>query len=101
MVLWQIHESRSLAEFIPSEVEGLRMTRLYVAPGRIEFVGKHVDYAGGRSLTCATTMAIRVRASVVDERAIRVDSPAARPYTEAVARRVFRDFPNAKRGVSL
>jgi galactokinase len=77
------------------------MSRVYVSPGRIEFVGKHVDYAGGRSLTCATAMALRVRASVIDERAIRVDSDAARPYTEAVGRRVFRDFSQAKQGVAL
>src|SRR5215210_7277142 len=79
----------------------LGMTRVYVSPGRIEFVGKHVDYAGGRSLTCATSMAIRVRASVINEPTIRVDTDAARPYTEAVARRVFRDFPAARRGVAL
>ena len=77
------------------------MSRVYVSPGRIEFVGKHVDYAGGRSLTCATTMAIRVRASVIDEPMIRVDTDAARAYTDAVTRRVFRDFPNARRGVRL
>jgi galactokinase len=77
------------------------MTRLYVSPGRIEFVGKHVDYAGGRSITCATSMAIRVRASMIDERGIRVNVAGARPYTEAVARRLLRDFPRAKRGVAL
>lgn len=79
----------------------LGMTGTYVSPGRIEFVGKHVDYAGGRSLTCATTMAIRIHASVIDEPVIRPDRDAARPYTEAVARRVFRDFPHARRGVAL
>src|SRR3954468_9670054 len=86
-------KSRSLA--------GLGMTKVYVSPGRIEFVGKHVDYAGGRSLTCATTMAIRVRASVIDERVIRADRWEAKPYTDAVARRIFRDFPDAMRGVAL
>ena len=77
------------------------MTRVYVSPGRIEFVGKHVDYAGGRSITCATAMAIRVCASVIDEPGIRVNVAGARPYTGAVARRLLRDFPRAKRGVSL
>lgn len=77
------------------------MSRVYVSPGRIEFVGKHVDYAGGQSITCATTMAIRARATVIDEPGIRVDAAAARPYTDAVARRLLRDFPRARRGVSL
>ena len=36
--------------------------RRYVVPGRIELVGKHVDYAGGRSLTCAVDRAITVDA---------------------------------------
>src|SRR6185503_14327820 len=77
------------------------MTKVYVSPGRIEFVAKHVDYAGGRSITCATSMAIRVRATVVDGPGISVDTNAAKPYTTAVARRVLRDFPHARRGVSL
>ena len=79
----------------------LGMTREYVSPGRIEFVGKHVDYAGGRSITCATTMAIRVRATVIQEPGIRPGTEAARPYTDAVARRLLRDFPQATRGVAL
>ena len=28
--------------------------RAWWVPGRIEFLGKHTDYAGGRSLLCAT-----------------------------------------------
>src|SRR4051812_31709506 len=32
-------------------------TRLFV-PGRIEFLGKHTDYAGGRSLVCAVEKGI-------------------------------------------
>ena len=32
--------------------------RTFVVPGRVELVGKHVDYAGGRSLTCAVDRAI-------------------------------------------
>ena len=28
--------------------------RGWLVPGRIEFLGKHTDYAGGRSLICAT-----------------------------------------------
>ena len=32
--------------------------RSYRVPGRIEFLGKHTDYAGGRSLVCATERGI-------------------------------------------
>jgi galactokinase len=77
------------------------VTRVYIAPGRVELVGKHVDYAGGRSLTCATTMAIRARARTLDEPVILVSDPRASTYTEAVLRRFRRDFPWARQGVSL
>ena len=39
---------RALATLRPSG----QVERLFV-PGRIEILGKHTDYAGGRSLTCA------------------------------------------------
>ncbi len=32
---------------------GTRPAAAFAIPGRIELIGKHVDYAGGRSLTCA------------------------------------------------
>src|SRR5437868_12131500 len=46
--------------------------RTYVVPGRIELVGKHVDYAGGRSLTCAVDLAITARAKPLDRPVVRV-----------------------------
>src|SRR5436190_1729685 len=39
--------------------------RLFV-PGRIEFLGKHTDYAGGRSLVCATEQGICVAFSEIN-----------------------------------
>ena len=94
--------------------------REYFVPGRIELVGKHVDYAGGRSLTIATELALRARATMIAEPVIRVRrgagevamdvalSPDARAttvrssaYVTAVARRFARDFPRARRGVSI
>jgi hypothetical protein len=98
------------------------MTRHYVVPGRIELVGKHVDYAGGRSLTCAVDLALtahvaRTRAAVVrvhdvGRRGV-VEVPlmagverthgSARwsSYVVAVARRFARDFPHARTGVDM
>jgi len=43
------------------------VTRTYLVPGRVELVGKHVDYAGGRSLTCAIGPALHVRATPLAE----------------------------------
>lgn len=98
------------------------MTRTYVVPGRVELVGKHVDYGGGRSLTCAVEFALRATARPLGERVLRVgqcdsrdivevaispDSPAApthvrwSPYVAAVARRIGRDFPNASGGADV
>ena len=96
------------------------MTRTYFAPGRIELVGKHVDYGGGRSLTCAIGLGITGAAVAIDEPALRVvdlerhhqtsvpllsDTAPAGPhwstYAAAVARRFARDFPTARRGVEV
>ena len=98
--------------------------RRYVVPGRVELVGKHVDYAGGRSLTCAVDRAITAHARPIDAPLIRVTdrtrraatsaevplvadagttpgSPRWSTYVVAVARRFARDFPHARRGVEL
>lgn len=96
------------------------VTRQYIVPGRVELVGKHVDYAGGRSLTCAVDLALYVRAQALGEPIIRVrtslhrgavamalDARAARDrstwstYVAAVARRFARDFPHFRAGVDL
>ena len=95
-------------------------SREYFVPGRVELVGKHVDYAGGRSLTIATELGIHARASAIDEPVIRLRraagevamdvalSPDTRAtalrssaYVTAVARRFARDFPHARRGVAI
>jgi len=92
----------------------------YRIPGRIELVGKHVDYGGGRSLTCATDLAMQVRAVPLREPSVRLRSrshsdeavlplsPAAVAprghwvgYAAAVVRRLTRDFPGLSCGVAL
>ncbi len=94
--------------------------RTIFVPGRIELFGKHVDYGGGPSITCAVGAGItatfepltRPMLEVEDEQtgrrtrvALRRDarSTAAHggTYVAAVARRLARDFAPLKVGVRL
>ena len=87
------------------------MTWRYRAPGRVELVGKHTDYAGGPSLTCATPFHMHAKAEAIAEPVICVHDQRSRAtvqvalsaeasptatrrsvYVAAVARRVARDF---------
>ena len=98
---------------------GVNLSAFFV-PGRIEVLGKHTDYAGGRSLIVATEQGfctvfrpredgrIRVTDAVsgetVDFALDRELSPTARHwsnYPMTVARRIARNFPCARRGVHL
>jgi galactokinase len=93
--------------------------RLWV-PGRIEFLGKHTDYAGGRSLICAVERGLAVVAAARDDRRIRLTdavssehveielSPTLPPadgswanYAITVARRIARNFPGPLRGADI
>jgi len=96
------------------------VTRRYVVPGRVELVGKHVDYGGGRSLTCAVEFAMRATAHPLKERVLRVRQRGSRDvveipiaadaaptrarwstYVAAVARRIGRDFPHSLGGADI
>jgi galactokinase len=85
--------------------------RRYWVPGRIEFLGKHTDYAGGRSLVCATEQRISVSARPLDQPVLRITDESggvnaelplhadlALPrgdwtvYPATVVRRLCRDF---------
>jgi len=89
-------------------------------PGRIEVLGKHTDYAGGRSLLCAAERGMCVAAAprrdsivsirdVVDGRSVEFElSPdAAVPpsgwtvYPLSVARRIVRNFGGELRGAEI
>ncbi|MFB3852212.1 MAG: galactokinase family protein [Vicinamibacterales bacterium] len=94
--------------------------RFLFVPGRIELLGKHTDYAGGRSLLCAIDHGICLMCAprpddVVDildvgwreERVFSLD-PALRPpsrdwsnYPMTTARRVARNFPAARHGTHI
>lgn len=96
------------------------MTRTLFVPGRIEFVGKHVDYGGGTSLTCAIDQGITAEVEPVDAAVIDLEDTLtgrrarvplvrdARPggahggtYVAAVARRLARDFAPLKVGARV
>ncbi|MEK6769472.1 MAG: galactokinase family protein [Gemmatimonadota bacterium] len=93
--------------------------RAWFVPGRIEILGKHTDYAGGRSLVCAVERGIVVMAQPRDDARVRVVDAAggevsfeigpnlAPPaghwsnYPMTVARRLARNFAGRMRGVDL
>lgn len=88
-------------------------------PGRVELFGKHTDYAGGRSILCATERGFAVRCAarrdgnvVVTDVALNEtatigrgdsvsDAPAWAHYISTVARRLARNFPLATRGADI
>lgn len=96
------------------------MTRRLFVPGRVELFGKHVDYGGGPSLTCAIGEGITADVTPIDPQVIDLEDQRtgrrariplrrdARPggahggtYVAAVARRITRDFGPLARGVRV
>ncbi|MCC6243673.1 MAG: galactokinase [Gemmatimonadaceae bacterium] len=97
--------------------------RAWIAPGRIEVLGKHVDYAGGRSLLCAVERGIVVvTAPRTDRKVVLRDArrrealvialdPSPYPATQAplpwsvyprtVIRRLQRNFDNQLVGADI
>jgi galactokinase len=95
-------------------------TRAYHVPGRIEFLGKHTDYCGGRSLVCATENGFAIVASPRSDKTVRVINVAGKDeatmsldpelmpapgvwanYPMTVARRVARNFPGNLKGADI
>src|SRR5688572_29941398 len=93
---------------------------VFFVPGRIELLGKHTDYAGGRSLLCAVDRGLGVVAVPRDDSLVRVadtgrgewrdcqlDPELEVPrgdwanYVATVVRRVARNFPGARRGAQI
>jgi len=93
--------------------------RVWIVPGRIEVLGKHVDYAGGRSLLCTVERGIVLVARRRDDRAavlhdarrresirFAFDGPVrgAPPwavYPRTVLRRLLANFGGAVRGADI
>jgi galactokinase len=89
-------------------------------PGRIEVLGKHTDYAGGRSLVCATEQGLFFAASPRTDDLVTITDagdgsrftsrlrleghPADHAwftYPAAVVRRIARNFPGAAAGADV
>ena len=98
---------------------GTPARRLFV-PGRIEVLGKHTDYAGGQSLTCAVERGFAVSYSPRRDDRVRIFdahdarhaefpvSPELAPpvgqwsnYPMTVARRLARNFSTVGRGADI
>ncbi|MFO7692637.1 MAG: galactokinase family protein [Vicinamibacterales bacterium] len=92
----------------------------FFVPGRIEVLGKHTDYAGGRSLLCAAEQGFCLVAAARSDRLVTVVNadtgdradlaltPDLQPvlghwsnYPATVLRRVARNFPGARIGADL
>ena len=91
----------------------------WFVPGRLEVLGKHTDYAGGRSVICALERGFAFVAIPRGDGKVRVvdgadGSVACFPldpnlepgagwanYPRTVARRVARNFPDARRGADI
>jgi galactokinase len=89
-------------------------------PGRIEVLGKHTDYGGGRSLVCAVERGFCLAAAARPDQLVEVTdavsgqsaefrlAPETVPtagdwsnYPMTVARRVARNFPGPLRGAQM
>jgi galactokinase len=130
--------AQALSDVGMKEVEAQNKARLFAAaaqqlkqscdseplrwfvPGRIEVLGKHTDYAGGRSLLCTAERGFCVTATPRSDAVLRItdvvrqvnseceispDStiPAAgwTVYPAVVARRLARNFPGPLRGAEI
>ena len=92
----------------------------WFVPGRIEVLGKHTDYAGGRSLICAAEKGLCVLSSPRTDRSVTITdtrrgstmaatleggvlAPEERwfSYPRTVIRRLARNFPDATHGCDI
>lgn len=101
---------------IPNEAQVLS----FFVPGRIEVLGKHTDYAGGRSILCTVERGFTFLASPRKDSRIRIsgifdETPVEFPldpnlipdmsswagYPQTVARRIAQNFSSARTGADI
>lgn len=111
---------QALIERCTAALSGGTPAFVFFVPGRVEVLGKHTDYAGGRSMTCAvdrgfvvavrprTDRQIVVRACDLDQSIEFELSPELRPadngwanYVMTVAQRVARNFGAPLNGADI
>src|SRR5262245_49059379 len=92
----------------------------WFVPGRIEFLGKHTDYAGGRSLICTVERGFCVVAAPREDDVIRITDAARQEsvelsispdlipraghwsnYAATVSTRIAQNFPGEARGAEI
>ena len=102
------------------EVAAEKEARAFFVPGRIEVLGKHTDYAGGRSIVTAVEQGFCMVATEGDDARLSVHSVATGErvefafdpelvarhghwsnYPMTVVRRLARNFPEARRGADI
>jgi galactokinase len=105
---------------VTGDAERMRRAMAFFVPGRIEVLGKHTDYAGGRTMVAAVERGLAIVALPRDDRQTTVIDaesgqtvrflmdPELKPpagswsnYPMTVARRVARNFPGACRGADM
>ena len=120
---WRMAErfaKAAAAQSRSEECTRARPLRAYFVPGRIEVLGKHTDYAGGRSMIVAVEQGFCLVAVARDDpRVIVVDAESEETvsfdlaagiaprkghwsnYPMTVARRIARNFPEARSGAEI
>ena len=112
--------ARAAGALTAAGVDGGKEARAFFVPGRIEVLGKHTDYAGGRSIVTAVEQGfcmvgvareeavIEVHAADLGEKAEFAFDPELvathghwSNYPMTVARRLARNFPGERRGADI
>ena len=118
----EAHKKARLFNTLEQQVspsDGAEVMRWFV-PGRIEVLGKHTDYGGGRSLLCTAELGFCVAAIPRTDSLVRINDLIRRQsseftmsadleiprygwtvYAAVVARRLARNFPGALRGADI